>query len=69
MKAKKIYGVPEQTKGAFHDTEDQKDFIVPEIAARKFNILKERFFLSTIGKIIVVNCHQNLSFMIHQDHM
>ncbi|GGG58998.1 hypothetical protein [Epilithonimonas arachidiradicis] len=43
-KAKKIPGIPEQTRGAFHDTEDRKDFMVPELAVQKFEILKERFF-------------------------
>jgi hypothetical protein len=43
MEAKKIPGVPEQ-KGAFHDTESQKTFIVSELAAQQFGILKERFF-------------------------
>lgn len=44
MEAKKIPGVPEQKKGAFHDTESQKNFIVSELAAQQFGILKERFF-------------------------
>ncbi|WP_312766244.1 hypothetical protein [Epilithonimonas sp.] len=44
MKAKKIPQVPEQIKGAFHDTESRKDFIMPEFASWRFDILKNRFF-------------------------
>ncbi|PZU83240.1 MAG: hypothetical protein DI529_12985 [Chryseobacterium sp.] len=44
MEAKKIPGVPEQVIGAYHDTEDQINFMMSEIVVRKFNVLKERFF-------------------------
>lgn len=44
MKAKKIPLVPEQIKGAYHDTESRKDFLMPELAAQKFDLLKQRFF-------------------------
>ncbi len=44
MKAKKVYGVPEQIKGAFHDTESQKEVNDPDILLQKFEVLKDRFF-------------------------
>ena len=36
MKAKSIKGVPRQYKGSFHDTESQKNIIIPEILDNKF---------------------------------
>ncbi len=42
--AKIIPGIPEQQQGGFHDTESKKCFDNPEIAAEKFQILKERLF-------------------------
>lgn len=44
MKAKSIKGVPRQYKGSFHDTESQKNIIIPEILDNKFSILKNRFY-------------------------
>ena len=44
MGAKHIPGIPEQTEGAFHDTESRKNYQVLESAARDFQILKDRFF-------------------------
>ncbi len=44
MKAKLIRGVPIQYNGSFHDTESQKNIIVPEILNNKFSILKNRFY-------------------------
>jgi hypothetical protein len=44
MKAKSIQGVPTQYEGSFHDTESQKNIIVPEVLDSKFNVLKERFY-------------------------
>lgn len=43
MKAKKIPGIPSQTKGRFHDTETIRKIQNPEEIEFKFNILKERF--------------------------
>lgn len=44
MGAKHIPGIPDQTDGAFHDTESRKNYQVPGSAARDFQILKDRFF-------------------------
>lgn len=44
MRAKSIKGVPEQFEGSFHDTESQKNIIVPAVLDNKFNILKQRFY-------------------------
>lgn len=43
MEAKKCPGIPSQIKSAFHDTESQKNFNVPELAAQKYIELKKRF--------------------------
>jgi len=43
MEAKKCPGIPPQIKGAFHDTESQKNFNVPELAVQKYIELKKRF--------------------------
>jgi len=44
MEAKQIPGVPEQKKGAYHDTESERSFESAELAAQNFEILKDRFF-------------------------
>jgi hypothetical protein len=44
MKAKKIYGVPVQVKGAFFDTESEKEIASAELIIQKFSELKKRFF-------------------------
>lgn len=44
MKAKLISGIPEQTTGAYHDTESQKVYEESSLAAKNFVTLKERFF-------------------------
>ena len=44
MKAKQIFGVPDQKKGGFHDTESQQYFDNPLIAQQYFAKLKEKFF-------------------------
>ena len=44
MKAKKIYGVPVQLKGAFFDTESDKKIASAELITQKFSELKKRFF-------------------------
>lgn len=42
MKPKIISGIPNHLEGAFHDTESQKDYDSPGLAAQDFIILKER---------------------------
>jgi hypothetical protein len=44
LEAKQIHGVPIQLKGSFHDTESEREFILPELTEQKFEILKNRFF-------------------------
>ena len=43
MDTKKHIGIPSQVKGACHDTESQKEFVVPELAFQKYAELKKRF--------------------------
>lgn len=42
MNPKPIPGIPKQIDGAFHDTESQKDYEIPGLAAKDFIVLKER---------------------------
>lgn len=44
MKPKQIPGVPIQKGGGFHDTESEKSYENPTVAAQRFEILKQRFF-------------------------
>lgn len=44
MNAKMLPGIPEQIKGAYHDTESRKKFDTSEETAEKFSLLKARFF-------------------------